>query len=630
MSAIAGVVRFDGAPPEPARVERMTAAMRARGPDGIAHRAGAQAAFGHCALRSTPESLAETQPHASADGNTWLVMDGCMDNREELARDLAARGITPRDPGDPELLLCAYAAWGAGCAERVIGELAFVIWDGRERRLFAARDAAGARHFYYARGEGWFAFASEIGGLLASGLVARQLNEARFVENLVIEFDREDQVGTCYAGIDRLPAGHAMRVDARGASTWRYWDPRNLEGARYGSGGECAEAYLEVLRKVIAPRMRHVGTMGAALSGGLDSSSIAALVARDHGGRLSAPLATFTLVHDDRARCPEWASVSHLVAQGGLAPTVIGPEVAAQVQARCVQSMRGFDEPFSFNNGYTDLLVCDAAQASGCRVLLDGMAGDLAFYWFDESLSFRPRHLPHLPGLLAAALRHRTPGVARMLALRSAAAATPKPLRALYRKIKGTPLPNDAQLLRREIALDLVQRRRRREPALVDDRAAHAALFTTGLLSMPHEGYGQIALARGIEPRSPFSDRRMIEFAVRLPREAKITSGWFKRLAREALGGILPEPVRWRRDATMHPGWQFRSRLARELAQGAQGVWNRREVGDRMKRWVDRGSLERAWSEWQGRGAWSQELITLVAYAQWLDSPRGNWVPQEA
>ena len=446
----------------------------------------------------------------------------------------------------------------------------------------------------------------------------------------MIEFDREDQVGTCYLGIDRLPAGHAMRVDARGISTWRYWDPRNLEGERYGSQVECAEAYLEVLRTVVASRMRHVGPMGAALSGGLDSSSISALVAREHGHRLSGPLATFTLAHDDRGRCPEWGSAQQLVAQGGMQPTVIGPEVGARVHASCVEAMRSFDEPFSFNNGYTDLLVCDAAQASGCRVLLDGMAGDLAFYWFDESLSFRPRNLRHLPGLLAAALRHRTPGVGRMLAMRTASAATPKALRMLYRGMRKTHLPDDAQLLRRELALDLVQRRRRRDPPIADDRLAHATLFTTGLLSMPHEGYGQIALARGIEPRSPFSDRRMLEFAVRLPREAKITSGWFKRLAREALGGILPEPVRWRRDATMHPGWQFRGRLARELASAAPAVWNRQGVGDRMRRWVDRGSLDRAWSEWQGRGAWSQELMTLVAYAQWLDSPRGNWVPQEA
>src|SRR6185295_19084059 len=133
--------------------------------------------------------------------------------------------------------------------------------------------------------------------LLALGIEAR-VNESRMVENLVPAFDREEEVGTCYAGIDRLPAGHAMCVTERGMRAWRYWDPRNLAEAPYRSMDECAEAYRAQLRIVVGCRMRHVGRMGAALSGGLDSSSIVGMAREEFRGSFAQPLATFTLVHE--------------------------------------------------------------------------------------------------------------------------------------------------------------------------------------------------------------------------------------------------------------------------------------------------------------------------------------------
>ena len=209
-----------------------------------------------------------------------------------------------------------------------------------------------------------------------------------------------------------------------------------------------------------------------------------------------------------------------------------------------------------------------------------------------------------------------------MLALRSLAAATPEALKSVYRNVKPTYLPDDARLLRRHVALDLIKRRRRRSPRHADDRIEHARLYMGGLLSMPHEGYGQIAFAHGIEPRSPFSDRRMIEFGIRMPRSAKVCNGWYKLLARRSLAGILPEEVRWRRDVTMHPGGEFRRHFAEQLARDAPGVWNLHTIGDRMDRWVDRESLDHAWREFEREpdGLKVGPLLTLAANAHWLGS----------
>src|SRR3954447_14301980 len=112
MSGIAGVIRFDGAPVEVGAGERMTSAMAHRGPDGVQHWASGSVALGHCMLRTTPESLHERQPLANEDDSVILVMDGRVDNWEELRRGLTARGAVLRTPADAELVLRAYETWG--------------------------------------------------------------------------------------------------------------------------------------------------------------------------------------------------------------------------------------------------------------------------------------------------------------------------------------------------------------------------------------------------------------------------------------------------------------------------------------------------------------------------------------
>ncbi len=226
MSGIAGIIHFDGRPVEPGQVEAMTAAMHYRGPDGINHWRRGNVALGQCMLRTTPESLEETQPLTNEDESLVLVMDGRVDNWEELRRELLGKGAVLRTRADAELVLRAYEVWGEDCADRIIGECVFFIWDARQQRLFGARDAAGTRHFYYHQGKGWFAFASEIKGLLALP-IERRLNESRLLDYLVEEFDRDDEVGTFYQGILRLPAGHAMASRRRARASGAGGTPAN-------------------------------------------------------------------------------------------------------------------------------------------------------------------------------------------------------------------------------------------------------------------------------------------------------------------------------------------------------------------------------------------------------------------
>ena len=149
MSAIAGMVGFDGAPAERAAIERMLGSMARRAPDGAAHLLGKNFALGHGALHTVPAPLRGAQPLRSDDQRLHLVMDGRIDNRDLVRRDLLAGGARLRDDSDAELVLCAYQHFGRECPSKLIGEYAFCIWDDRQQSLFGARDAVGTRHFYY-------------------------------------------------------------------------------------------------------------------------------------------------------------------------------------------------------------------------------------------------------------------------------------------------------------------------------------------------------------------------------------------------------------------------------------------------------------------------------------------------
>ncbi len=644
MSAIAGIVHFDGMPIAPGLIEKMTSAMAQRGPDGIDHRVQGAVALGQCMLRTTPESLEEHQPLSNEDERLVLVMDGRVDNFEELRRELLARGVLLRDRSDAELVLRAYEVWGEDCPDRIIGEFVFFIWDARQRRLFGARDAAGTRHFYYHAGNGWFAFASEIKGLLALERIEPRLNESRLLDYLVVAFDRDDEVGTFYQGIERMPAGHAMWVTAEGAKTWRYWDPGNLSAATFASLDECAEAFVAQLRVAVRCRLRSIGPVGAMLSGGLDSSSIVGLISKDFRADLRQPLKTFSLILDDRENCSDWRAISEMLKDGWLEPLVMNSALRADLCRGYIDGIEDLNEPFALSQGFTDSLVYAAARENGCAVVLDGMAGDLLFYDPDSSLEriLQRKKFWQIPDFLAACRRHQLHGGLRKVAWKSLRLAVPEPLLAVYRKIVETKRvsgrhrnsdPGDLlSLLHREtsrkyLAMRLAKRKQAAVPDCMDnDQVTHARNFTTGLLSFAHEVNGQNALSKGVEPRSPFSDRRVIEFGIRMPLAAKLSDPWYKHLLRRGMDGILPERVCWRSDIGQHPGWQFYERFATEMARNSSEIWDRSHMNGMLEKWVDVSRLSGVWLEYQRSGelGGGYNPLVLAILSRWLGTrPKG-------
>jgi asparagine synthase (glutamine-hydrolysing) len=644
MSAIAGLVQFDGASVEPGLVEKMTNAMVRRGPDGVGHWVGGPSAFGQCMLRTTAESLEETQPLADEDGHLVLVMDGRVDNCDELRRALLTRGAALRNRSDAELVLRAYQTWGEFCPDRIVGEFAFVIWDARQRRLFGARDAAGTRHFYYHAARGWFGFASEITGLLALGRIEARLNESRLLDYLAVDFDRDDEIGTFYQGISRLPAGHAMLVTDRGPRIWRYWEPGNLAANHFASLDECAEAFLEQLRVAVKCRLRSIGPVGAMLSGGLDSSSIVGLIRKEFRDQLRQPLKTFSLVREDRENCADWMGVQEMLKEGWIDPAIIDSSIARTSCEAYLDGIKDINEPFSYSEGIFDSFVFEAARKAGCRVVLDGMAGDLLFYDPDRSMDsiIGARMYSQIPGMLTALRRHGIGSGLRFIARRMFGEAASERLHTAYRNLRDRraiwsagpdePAGGNLRRVHPEIARRfLAERHARRREAEgrsqpENDQGAHARHFTSGLLSFAHEVIGQMALSRGVEPRSPLSDRRMIEFAIQMPVEAKLFAGWYKPVMRKSMRGVLPEKVRLRRSIGRHPGWKFHERLISEFARTAPDVWNSPCRTSILKRWIDPSRLAQARRYYDCSADYGTgfDLFALAILAQWLSARNLN------
>ena len=162
MSGIVGIVNLDGAPVDRELLRRMTDFMAYRGPDAQEIWNDGPVGFGHAMLRTTWEAETERQP-LSFDGNVWLTADARIDARADLIAKLEAKGRAgAKLANDAELILHAYHAWGDDCVNHLIGDFAFAIWDGRESRVFCARDHFGVKPFYYAQRRHFFVFSNTL------------------------------------------------------------------------------------------------------------------------------------------------------------------------------------------------------------------------------------------------------------------------------------------------------------------------------------------------------------------------------------------------------------------------------------------------------------------------------------
>ncbi|HMD32726.1 MAG TPA: asparagine synthase (glutamine-hydrolyzing), partial [Candidatus Acidoferrales bacterium] len=571
-----------GVPGIDARVlQRMTAALAHRGPDGEGYfhaagqpgdRAGARAAasLGHRRLAVIDLARGQ-QPMTSADGRWTIVFNGEIYNFRELGRELESCGVALRTKSDTEVLLEAWARWGVEALERLRGMFAFALWDARERALWLVRDRLGVKPLYYAPAGDGLLFGSEIKALLAHPGVSRRLRPSAIDDYLTYLYVPAPQ--TIFEGVEELPPAHWLRFSNGAIELRRYWQalPR--------PAGEAKKAGAEELCALLddAVRMRLVSDvpLGAFLSGGIDSSSIVALAARSQ----REPVRTFSLGFG--AGEEHYTELEYARLVSGRYSTehrelTVRPN-CAELLPRMVSL---FDEPFG-NPTALLLHALSAATREHVTVALAGDAGDELFLGYPRYLGARlrrawgavPSPVRRAASALARAVPEGTNGFHARRRAREFLSAGDGSWQSAY--VGWVTYFNPAQ--RRELyspefsaAVDghfaeSFLEDRFAEVAGADplDQASYVDLHSF----LPHNvlQYGdRMSMAHALELRQPFTDHRLVEFALGLPAEQKLRGRDTKHLLRVAMRPLLPEQTLRRSKLGLNPplGRWLRGELA--------------------------------------------------------------------
>lgn len=558
MSGIAGILSGEnGRPADEADIQRMLARMRHRGRDGSSWWTGGGAALGHAWLDTTGEG--GPGPLTMAGGKLAVTADCRLDNRDEL---LARLGIRDRSAPDAALLMRAYLKWGETCPTYLQGDFAFAIWDAERRALLCVRDHFGIKPFYYHSGAGRFAFASEIGPLLALGGIETTINEHQisgFLAGLP-----DDPQSTHYADIFRLPARHVLVVADDKAVLRRYWQ---IEPSSRPRRRDAAEEFGQLFSQSVRNRMRGTSAVGAMLSGGLDSSSIACVAGRHLASERKPQLKTFSLVFEKGSPMDEKPFIDAVLGAWPLdgTPIAIGNYAPFAEFDRILEEQEG---TFLAPGLSLTRSIYRTAGASGIKVLLDGHGGDEVVShghgllhelanqgkWLALWHELRGASGVYGEGMLSMYLRFLTLyGPAWRIAR----------LRGQMNRLLSRLRPRQAEpgrgpawggLVNGELArrTDLVDRFRRAGymPASVSASEAltHRWVLSTGLVPHAFEVLDKAAANFGIEPRYPFWDKPLVEFCLALPGEEKLHNGFGRHVLRQAMQGLLPPAVQWRRD----------------------------------------------------------------------------------
>jgi asparagine synthase (glutamine-hydrolysing) len=575
--------------PERARIDLVAH----RGPDGSGWRefdsAAGPVALGHRRLAIIDMSDAGLQPMADASGRYHLVFNGEIYNYVELREALRAEGHAFTTETDSEVLLAAYRAWGEGCLDRFHGMWAFLIWDARDRKLFAARDRFGIKPLYVVANAHGVAFASEIKQLLGLPGLSGRMNLARVRDFLASGVsDHTDE--TLFDGVRQIRPGSCVTIDAsrrwNGAFEPKRWYAIPAHGTLKLAEAEAAERFRVLLTESVRLHLRSDVPVGACLSGGLDSSSIVCLMSGMlAAGGTGARVDTISACYAEKA-VDEKRFMEAVVERTGATPHYVFPRPEDVLQ-RASDLTWHQDEPFGSTSIFAQWCVFEEARRAGVKVMLDGQGADeqLAGYhwtyaWHLLTLIRQGRVLTVARTIAERVGAHQV-GVAEQL-MRFAAVALPSPIAEPLRARRsgtghGWLRSERLRALGTAPTLELASAINGL-PEVVDLASLCVALTFSANLQMLLHWEDRNSMAHSIEARVPFLDHRLVEFALALGNDHKTVGADTKRVLRRAMKDVLPPPVLARRDklgfATPESAW-FTGQLKGALRDGVEATLRR-------------------------------------------------------
>jgi asparagine synthase (glutamine-hydrolysing) len=528
MCGIAGTLDLrPGLPSSEEVVIAMTDLLLHRGPDDASVLVDHPVVLGHTRRAIFDLSDRGRQPMATPDGRYWVTYNGEVYNHYELADELRGLGHRFHTTCDTEVLLAAYVEWGEPALDRLNGDFAFVIWDRVRRELLCVRDRFGAKPIYYTVAGGRFRFASEIKSLLIDPEVPRRVNDARALDFLVHQLvDHTEE--TLFDGIKQVPAGALMRVtEQRGPLAPEIWyrpQPADLRG----------ESPVDVIRtrleEAVRLRLRSDVTLGVALSGGMDSSSVMGVAAKLLAEEGVAPPDSYSArCRDPRIDEGKWAA--EVVRATGSRNFEVYPDDSDLLE-HLDSLLWQMDEPFHSPTVYGHWKVFELADICGSVVVLEGQVGDdlfAGFHWLYPMTLYSYLRGGDVRGALSElTTRQRLHGVPVKTSLTDFAKLM------LPGSLRGRSTPD---WLRPGLAVPT--------KPLGGRTLRDQHLYSTGVFPTPgflhHDDRNSLSL--GVESRSPFLDHRLVEAALALRPQDLVRGGMNKWVLRQAMRGIVPDAV---------------------------------------------------------------------------------------
>ncbi|MEJ2715968.1 MAG: asparagine synthase (glutamine-hydrolyzing) [Deltaproteobacteria bacterium] len=552
MCGICGTFMLDPtARPDRPLLERMNGTLTHRGPDDEGYYLSGQIGLAMRRL-SIIDLEGGRQPVTNEDDSLCVVYNGEIYNFPELRDELLSRGHRFRSRSDTEVIVHLYEELGEDCVSRLNGMFAFALWDSRRGRLFIARDRLGIKPLFYALEPGRrLVFGSEIRALLSAG-VSREPDYQALYDYLSLMY--VPTPATAYAAIRKLPPGSWLTCSGDGFEIRQYWDiPLPPRGEEHAPSGKWEEETLELIQTAVRRQMIADVPVGALLSGGLDSTTVTAIMAR----KLNIPVQTFTIGFDRKSydESREARFVAETLGTNHLEETV-HPGMIGSIP----QLLQRFDEPFGDYSAIPTFLVSQIA-ASRVKVVLTGDGGDEVFAGYPTHVAYK-----------VARLFRQVPRSVRERVITPLVMALPTSLERISfdykakRFVTGADLPLDRGHYWWKVIFTEEEKSRLLTPdflgvGLRDSfssfehhfqvaRKAHPLnqlLYVdakTFLLDDDLTKVDRMTMAHSLEARVPFLDHELLEHVALVSPEIKTRWLQTKRLLRAAVRNLLPRAIR--------------------------------------------------------------------------------------
>ena len=568
MSAIFGLIHWDGSSVPEGLIRKTDHALCPYASHDSQIFRDQNIAFGYKPNVLTAQDKFECQPYKSRDGRYLLVADAFLGERDRLLSKLSYSLKQGERLPDGQLIMDAFEKWGSDCTSHLLGQFTFVVFDTLKRKCFCVRDHCGEHTLHYFWSTNCFAFATMPQGLSILPEVGKNLNYNHLARYLVGADGGSDE--SWFEGIYEVPPGSIMRVDQAGMQCNPYWEV-SLDEVSYGSVDDAAEQLLELANLAIKDRLRLEKPVGSFLSGGLDSSTISCLTARQLNSQ-GKSLPTFTFVpsanyepHPIRNRFTNERPYVEAIAenQPGIATNFV------QVDDRSL--FHNLDDLLAhsgglFIHGYYNRLwiekILEQAQSQDIGALFNSQSGNFTMSWhgmfrFAELLR-RGRWRRFVSELNAYARIHNC-SAARLALSLGLQPLLPLSIWKMVRNLKSKPTSGNPFI--RDRFLDSHEaggyNRLEQQHQLGNDRKIRQHLLQIAFKrkAMIRNGYKALYKTTLQEPTI---DKRLVEFSMRLSYDNFLRDGYDRYLMRYAAKNILPDSVRWNiKKGLQLPDWHL-------------------------------------------------------------------------